>query len=188
MLGPGAQLPPQCFLHTLAVLLGPGNVHKLSRHIFSILLPIHKVYALQSCLPLEDPVVAGTWHKVVQLLHHLSRPAASTSFPQVHQQEEVIQKQKILCPVGSMHGKENSIPPSCRVKLRGILFGGLSIRFQEVLMLASGPPVFARGMDLRGCHLNTDHRLVLICLVQLIKSIIAMTLNSTICVLSNDMS
>lgn len=181
MLGPGAQLPPQCFLHTLAVLLGPGNVHKLSRHIFSILLAIHKVYAPQSCQPHEDPTVTGTWLKVVQLHHHLSRPAVSTSSHQVHQQEGIILKQKTRCQIASMPGKENSFPPFHWVKPREILFGVLSIRFQEALMPASGPPVSVRGMDLRGCHLNTGHRLVLICLVPLVESIIAMTLNSTIC-------
>lgn len=179
MLGLGAQLPPQCFLHTLAVLLGPVNVRKLSRHIFSILLATHKACA---CLPHEDPMVTGTWLKVVRLHHHLSRPMASTSSHQVHHQEEIIQKQKTRCQIVSMPGKENSSPPFHWVNPKEILFGGLFIRFREALILVPGLPVFATGMDLKGCHLNTGHRLVLICLVvQLIESIIAMTLNSTIC-------
>lgn len=181
MLGLGAQLPPRCFLHTLAVLLGPVNAHKLSRHTFSILLATHRACAHQWCQPPEDPMVTGTWPKEVHLHHHLSRPVVSTSSHQVHHQEEIIQKQKIRCQIVSMLGKENSFPPFHWVKPKEILFGGLFIRFQEAPIPALGPPVFVRGMDLKGCHLNTGHRLVLICLVQLIESIIAMTLNSPIC-------
>lgn len=157
MLGLGAQLPLQCFLFTLAVLLVPGSVHKLFRHMSSILLAIHKAIH-RSYRPRVDLMVTGTWLKVNQLPRHLSRPAASTSYHQAHQQEEILQKQKTLCQIVSMPGKEISFPPFHQVKLREILYGGQSISFQVPLIPLSGPPASVRGMDRRECNLNTGYR------------------------------
>jgi len=160
----GAQLLPQWYLLTRVVLLGPGTVSKLSRHIFNN-PPTHPTCVHPySCPPHEDPPqLIGGWLKLHQWPLYLTKPTASTSFhQQVHRRQETsLIKKTLLSRIGSTYGRESTCPRSHRVKLTETLCGAISIsQAEEVrILLTSGPPGIGPGTDRRGqCSLIIGHR------------------------------